>query len=280
MEENIMVKCKECGYLNGDNASKCVNCGYDISQRENLLLKNRSGDENGYRLKRKIKKLNKIVVIEFAIAIILIATLVYVGVSSKKWKKDLLNQYDKIQEQYENSKKEYNDLNSAYVQLTNKYDEYRERMKEYEELSELEAQSRKIEAQKIIDEKRAEEERIAKEAKEEAEKKEKAGYNTGISYEQLARTPDKFKGEKVKFSGEVVQIIESSGSNYIHIRFAVNGDYNDMLFCEYEKDIVQQRVLENDTITIYGVSHGLYTYQSTMGTDITIPSVIIDKIDQ
>lgn len=275
-----MVKCKECGYLNGDNTSKCLNCGYDISQRENLLLKNGSSGESSYGLKRKLKKLNKIIIAEFVIITILIAALVCVGVSSKKRENDLLNQSNKIQEQYEYRKKEYSDLSSAYLQLTNKYDEYREKMKEYEELSELEVQSRKIEAQKIIDEKQAEEERMEKEAKEEADKKEKVGYNTGITYEQLARTPDNYMGEKVTFSGDVVQIIESSSSNYVHIRLAVNGNYGDMLFCEYEKNIVSQRVLENDTITIYGVSHGLYTYQSTMGADITIPSVVIDKIDQ
>ena len=38
--------------------------------------------------------------------------------------------------------------------------------------------------------------------------KEAIGYDTGITYEQLARTPNEYNGEKVKFSGKVIQVIE------------------------------------------------------------------------
>ncbi|MBR3325756.1 MAG: hypothetical protein IKG22_00325, partial [Atopobiaceae bacterium] len=40
------------------------------------------------------------------------------------------------------------------------------------------------------------------------------------------------------------------------------------------------RSLEDDEITIYGVSKGLYTYKSTLGGNITIPLVGIEKIEQ
>ena len=53
-----------------------------------------------------------------------------------------------------------------------------------------------------------------------------------------------------------------------------------MLYIEYEQKIVSSRVLENDIITIYGVSYGLFSYESTLGGTITIPCVIVDKIDQ
>lgn len=39
------------------------------------------------------------------------------------------------------------------------------------------------------------------------------GYETGITYDQLARTPDDFKGKKVKFTGKVVQVIEGTCTN-------------------------------------------------------------------
>lgn len=44
--------------------------------------------------------------------------------------------------------------------------------------------------------------------------------------------------------------------------------------------IVPSRVLEHDYITIYGVSVGVISYDSTMGGKITIPGVAVDKIDQ
>lgn len=102
------------------------------------------------------------------------------------------------------------------------------------------------------------------------------GYETGITYDQLARTPDDFKGKKVKFTGKVVQVIEGSGS--IQIRLAVNDNYDTILFGQYDSSIVGSRVLEDDHITIYGTSAGTISYQSTMGGTITIPGVTFEKI--
>lgn len=66
----------------------------------------------------------------------------------------------------------------------------------------------------------------------------------------------------------------------VQARLAVNGDYDNMLLCEWSTSTVSSRVLEDDQITIYGLSEGLITYESTLGGDITIPSVSVDKIGQ
>ncbi len=71
-----------------------------------------------------------------------------------------------------------------------------------------------------------------------------------------------------------------SDTDKVQARLAVNGDYDNMLLCEWDSSSVSSRVLEDDTITIYGVSEGLITYESTMGGDITIPSISVDKISQ
>lgn len=104
------------------------------------------------------------------------------------------------------------------------------------------------------------------------------GYETGITYDQLARTPDDFKGKKVKFYGKVVQVIE--GDDSIQIRLAVNDDYDAIVLGEYRKSIVTSRVLEDDHITIYGSSVGTISYKSTLGGTITIPGVYVEKIEQ
>ena len=130
-----------------------------------------------------------------------------------------------------------------------------------------EAQELAKQSQSKIDEAKAAEE--AKKAK---------GYETGITYDQLARTPDEYKGEKVKFSGKVVQVIE--GGSDIQIRLSVNDNYETILLGSYSPDIVSRRVLEDDHITIYGTSVGTISYESTMGGTITIPGVQIEKIDQ
>ena len=158
-------------------------------------------------------------------------------------------------------------------------------MAEYEELSEAEAEARRIEAEKLKAEeeaekaRKAEEERqAAEQAAREAEEKAKQGYDTGITYDQLARTPDDYEGEKVKFYGKVIQVLE--GDKEIDLRIAIDGDYDMVVLVYYPKTLLSSRVLEDDYITIYGTSMGIYTYESTMGGHITVPLIKVEKVDQ
>lgn len=144
---------------------------------------------------------------------------------------------------------------------------------------------KKSEQEKIEQENKEREEAEAKAQKEkeeaEAKKKEeeeKKGYDTGITYSQLARNPDDYTYKKVKFEGKVIQVMEDGDDT--QIRLAVNGDYDNIIYGVYKSDIVESRVLEDDYITIMGLSAGLITYKSTMGGNITIPSVAIAKIQQ
>lgn len=111
-----------------------------------------------------------------------------------------------------------------------------------------------------------------------AEEKERIGYDTGITYDQLARTPDDYLTEKVKFRGTVVQVMEGDGIT--QIRLAVNDDYDQIIYGEFDASVIDSRVLEDDIITIRGLSSGLITYESTMGGSISIPGVAIEKIEQ
>ena len=164
-----------------------------------------------------------------------------------------------------------------------------EQYAKYKKLSDLEifaqmeanktnADKDRIAREELLAEENAKKE--AKEAEEKAakEKEEKKGYDTGITYSNLARTPDEYEGKKVKFKGKVIQVLQADGE--VDIRLAVNSDYDEILLAYYPPSLVSSRVLEDDIITIYGVSKGLYTYESTMGGHITVPFVSIDRIDQ
>ena len=135
------------------------------------------------------------------------------------------------------------------------------------------------EEERKAEEERLEQERLAKEKaeQEERERKEKQGYNTGITYNQLARTPEEYKEEKVKFSGKVLQVSEGFGYNVI--RLGVNGSYDNVLYLIVFNGTTEERILEDDYITIYGVSEGIHTYTTVMGASVSIPSVSVDKID-
>ncbi len=169
---------------------------------------------------------------------------------------------------------ENNELSEENAGLADKVEE----AAPWYELSELERQA---EEERLAEEKarQAEEEKLAEEqAAAEKEAQEKIGYETGITFDQLARTPDTYDGEKVKFSGKVIQVIE--GDYETDLRIAIGGDYDCVILVYYYASIVDSRVLEDDWITIYGVSEGLYTYESTLGGNITVPLIKVDKIDQ
>lgn len=149
-------------------------------------------------------------------------------------------------------------------------------MKE-EEQKQLEEKLAKEKAEKEAAEKKAKEEAEAKE-KAEAEAKEKQGYETGITYDQLARTPDKYKDQKCKFRGEVIQVMEDD--NYVSIRLAVGGGSNVLYVVIPSSILNNERILEDDYITVYGTSTGVITYTTVMGNELTIPSMLAAKLDR
>ncbi len=106
----------------------------------------------------------------------------------------------------------------------------------------------------------------------------KEDYDTGITYDQLARTPDDYEDKLVTLSGEVLQVLEDNGTT--NIRLAVDNDYDKVAYGVYDSSLVSSRVLEGDKITVYGTSGGLYSYETVLGNNTTVPLVYIAKIDQ
>lgn len=94
------------------------------------------------------------------------------------------------------------------------------------------------------------------------------------SYEEIARYPDKYKGELAKFTGEVVQVI--STGNYYILRVDVTknkyGWYEDTVYVTYTAPSGSGKILEEDIIEMYGELCGEKTYESILGATITIPS--------
>jgi hypothetical protein len=91
-----------------------------------------------------------------------------------------------------------------------------------------------------------------------------------LDYNSYARNPDKYGEKNVVFTATAVQVLEDG--NYVEMRMAVNDDYDKMLYVIGMTE--EDRILEDDTVTVYGVTKGLFTYTSTMGAQITIPKVL------
>lgn len=163
------------------------------------------------------------------------------------------------------------------------------RMTEDEQAAELaRAEQERIEAEEAARVAKEEAERLAaeraaeEEAKRQAEEaarleEEAKGYETGITFTDISRTPDDYIGKKVKFTGSVLQILEGSYSN--EGRMSTKGAYDEVVYIMYDPDILDVRILEDDEITVYGTFSRMVTYETIMGGSVTLPLISVDRID-
>ena len=105
----------------------------------------------------------------------------------------------------------------------------------------------------------------------------KGEYGGDYSYDQLARNPDTYKNQKIKISGKVLQA--EYDDDICYARIAMNNDYNTVVFVTYSGDLLNYRLLEDDKVTVYGISYGVYSYKAVSGATITIPWLNADMIE-
>lgn len=140
--------------------------------------------------------------------------------------------------------------------------------------------------EKALAEQKAKEEAEAKaKAEEEARLKaeqeaaaKKANAKT-IDYPQLKKNPDRYKGEYVKYTGKILQILE--GDNITNIRLSVTQnsygyDVNDVIFIEYPG---YTEFVDDDIITVYGEIYGSYSYTSQAGFEISLPGLLAKEFE-
>ena len=97
-----------------------------------------------------------------------------------------------------------------------------------------------------------------------------------ISYRDLARNPDEYKGEKITISGRVLQVSEGESEN--QTRVATSGNYDDVFMIGYDPGLMTSRILEDDKITVYGTYVGIYSYSAVSGATISVPALYADAI--
>ncbi|MGM9552487.1 MAG: hypothetical protein ACI3XA_09570 [Clostridia bacterium] len=100
-------------------------------------------------------------------------------------------------------------------------------------------------------------------------------------YKTIARDPDKYMFTYGKYTGKVVQVLEDG--NDIQLRVNITrgsyGYYSDTIYVMYTKKSGESRILEDDIITLYGMNMGTISYESVLGSTITIPCVYAKYID-
>lgn len=104
-----------------------------------------------------------------------------------------------------------------------------------------------------------------------------------VAYKDIARLPDDYKGKQVVFTGEVIQVQESSWSKSTIYRINVTKDqygyWDDTVYVTYKLPEGAPRILEDDIVTFYGQCEGTHTYETVLGSNITIPAVSATYID-
>lgn len=100
-------------------------------------------------------------------------------------------------------------------------------------------------------------------------------------YKDIARNPDKYFGKRAKFKGEVVQVIEGYYDTTLRVDVTKGkyGIYTDTMYVVYTpKSSSESRILEDDIITIYGELSGIETYETIMGSRVSIPRIDAEYI--
>lgn len=105
-----------------------------------------------------------------------------------------------------------------------------------------------------------------------------------LSFKDLSRNPDKHKGEKLKYTGKVIQVQEDEhwldDNTTVDLRINVTKDeyglWDDTIFATVELPKNADRILEDDIITIWGECDGKYSYTSVLGSDVTLPKINIE----
>ena len=145
----------------------------------------------------------------------------------------------------------------------------------------------KIEYDKLVLEASDKENKIKEEnAKKEAEDKQTYIDSCAtIDYTTLSRNPDKYKGNHYKFTGQVIQVLESDSwfDDATTLRVNVTKSDNEYLENFWEDTIIctvnipkgSDRILEDDIITFYGDCDGLYTYTALLGQKVSLPKIDI-----
>jgi hypothetical protein len=126
---------------------------------------------------------------------------------------------------------------------------------------------------------KAEREAVEKAEKVEHEEAEFREQATTIDYNQLIKNPDKYKGEKVVYEGQILQIQEEAGFGFMLLSVTDEGYgfWDDNVWVDFSEPI---EATEEDIITVYGKITGAEEYETQIGGSTYVPRMNALYIDE
>lgn len=102
-----------------------------------------------------------------------------------------------------------------------------------------------------------------------------------VPYEELARNGDNCIGTAITFRGQIIQVLEGDGSTTYRINVTPQdyGLWDDTMLVQYSIKEGQSRFLEDDIVTVYGTCMGLYSYETVLGSTVTVPSALAEFME-
>lgn len=106
-------------------------------------------------------------------------------------------------------------------------------------------------------------------------KKEYIKATKSLDYTKAAKNPDKYFNQASCIKGKIVQVIEGK-NGYAEYRIDVSPDSYEtdtIFYMDYTRADGEPRIIEDEYVTVYGQSLGLFTYETTAGNNLTIPYI-------
>lgn len=102
-----------------------------------------------------------------------------------------------------------------------------------------------------------------------------------IEYKELARNAKDIVGKKVKFTGQIQQVVYDSEDGESEYLVSVTKDeydiWDDNVYVYFSKK--GSKLLEEDIVNIYGEISGEEEYTSVLGESITVPAIAAAYMD-
>ena len=84
----------------------------------------------------------------------------------------------------------------------------------------------------------------------------------------------------MKLSGEVVQVMEedSDKGTILTLRIMQNVDYETIWLVYHLLPDGASRILEGNNAKVYGISAGVYSYETVQGNSLTVPLIVAEDV--
>ena len=102
---------------------------------------------------------------------------------------------------------------------------------------------------------------------------------TSLDYDQLLKNPERYRGERAVYTGQIFQIQEGYGGGLMLLSVTNEGYgfWDDNIWVDYDGSIDSA---EDDIVTVYGTMKGSKSYETQIGGETYVPRMKMRYIEE